>query len=116
MYVSTTSVAPYITEFTTPPTIPSGGPGTLTCVATGFPAPQVMWYHNGSLLLSDGRVIVSGMVVDLVVTSTVDVSSANSNNSGNYSCRVESSVQGYDVLIRSATVLVQGNNTYATLK
>lgn len=113
VYVSTTSVAPYLTVFSTPPTIPSGGPGTLACVAMGFPAPQVTWYHNGSLLLSDGGVTVSGSTVG---TSTVDVSSANSSNSGNYSCRVESSVQGYDVLIRSATVLVQGNNTYATLK
>ena len=89
--------------------------GSLRCAATGFPLPQVTWYLNGSLLLNSSQVAISTDVADLIVTVTVDMSSATSNNSGNYSCRVESPLQQYRAVTRYDAVFVQGKLAYKLL-
>lgn len=103
------TVGPYITEFSAPSTVARGGAGSLTCAATGFPMPQVTWYHNGSMATSDGdTVMISTVVEGRLVSSTLIISMAMSNNSGNYTCNVTS--PEYGEVTRSGVVLVQGMN------
>ena len=105
----TLTVAPYITEFSTPPTIPRGGKVTLKCVAKGFPIPLVSWQRIDGISFDTSRLVVSESVDDLEVTSIVEVSPTIRSDSGNYSCSVESPVPQYDPVVRSATILIQGS-------
>ena len=80
----------------------------MRCVAAGYPIPSVTWFKGGNQLDSDGRVIIRTSMTRVEVTSTVEVFSAASADSGNYSCRVQSSVPEYSAVVRSANIAVHG--------
>ena len=71
----------------------------LTCVGYGVPAPSILWEKNGetvsgnssSFLLTETRMLVEGMEF---VRSSLLLCSTSSEDSGNYSCSANSSVQG----------------------
>ena len=83
---------------------------TLTCSATGFPAPSITWQHNGTTIVAMGRVennTISSSYYQ--VTSTLTVRMAMTNDTGNYSCTATSSIGTYSpVNSQVVLVLVQG--------
>ena len=67
--------------------------GQLTCVARGFPSPEVSWYQNGTLLDVNalGNVDVSSTIMSRNTTSTLTFRNATFDNSGRYFCSATSS-------------------------
>ena len=102
------SVGPYITEFTVPQTALNGGSVTLRCVGSGFPAPALSWSHNSTQLVQDNRITTT--TSGQVVTSVLSVPVAGFVNSGQYECRLTSSVPAYQAVTRTATLTVQGKH------
>ena len=79
----------------------------LRCIATGFPAPTITWFHNNSI--EDNSSYTSEMINDYTTKSIFVMSMPETNDSGMYFCRA--SVDGYDsVDSNTVTVLVQGEH------
>ena len=78
---------------------------TLVCTAVGFPAPEVTWFHNGTLESNDSYITD---VINAYTTSSSYVQLiADTDDSGSYYCQV--TVDGYSAITSdTVTVLVQG--------
>ena len=82
----------------------------LSCVATGFPAPDsITWFHNGTLVDSSfSGVNINTYSVKVYMTrSTLVISSAQAEHSGDYYCVADSSRQVYsNVTSETASIAV----------
>ncbi|XP_058986961.1 neogenin isoform X4 [Musca domestica] len=93
-------VAPAFLVGPSPQTVKEGDVVTLDCVANGVPKPQIKWLRNGEELdLNDldSRFSIIG-------TGSLQISSAEDIDSGNYQCRASNTVDSLDA---QATVQVQ---------
>ncbi|XP_073845083.1 neogenin protein frazzled isoform X5 [Musca autumnalis] len=93
-------VAPSFLVGPSPQTVKEGDVVTLDCVANGVPKPQIKWLRNGEELdLNDldSRFSIIG-------TGSLQISSAEDIDSGNYQCRASNTVDSLDA---QATVQVQ---------
>ena len=79
---------------------------TLMCNATGFPLPSIQWYQNGTLVTEDDRISISNLTDSRSVLSTLTVSVAMTNDSGDYQCNATNSAG--NIVSDTVTVLVQG--------
>ena len=79
----------------------------LTCSATGFPVPTITWYHNDTLVMAS---MTSPRIVSIPsryeISSTLTITSANTNDTGDYFCNITSTVGTVSTSV--ALVLVQG--------
>ncbi|KAI8124497.1 Neogenin [Lucilia cuprina] len=94
------ATAPAFLVGPSPQTVKEGDVVTLDCVANGVPKPQIKWLRNGEELdLSDldSRFSIIG-------TGSLQISSAEDIDSGNYQCRASNTVDSLDA---QATVQVQ---------
>ncbi|XP_034650667.1 neogenin isoform X4 [Drosophila subobscura] len=94
------AVAPSFLVGPSPKTVREGDTVTLDCVANGVPKPQIKWLRNGEELdLNDldSRFSIIG-------TGSLQISSAEDIDSGNYQCRASNTVDSLDA---QATVQVQ---------
>ncbi len=83
---------------------------TLTCNVSGFPVPQISWTHNMTEVRDgDDRVSITEELGPRSLLSTLTVSRATTNDSGQYECITTSPLSTFDE-VRSGpvTVLVQG--------
>ena len=85
---------------------------TLVCNASGYPVPTIEWTHNGTLVNEDendrATIILEFMGLRSVM-STLAVSMAAINDSGDYACVVTSSISDFqNITAGPVTVLVQG--------
>lgn len=97
---SESPVAPSFLVGPSPQTVKEGDVVTLDCVANGVPKPQIKWLRNGEELdLNDldSRFSIIG-------TGSLQISSAEDIDSGNYQCRASNTVDSLDA---QATVQVQ---------
>ncbi|XP_075166729.1 neogenin protein frazzled isoform X2 [Haematobia irritans] len=93
-------IAPSFLVGPSPQTVKEGDVVTLDCVANGVPKPQIKWLRNGEELdLNDldSRFSIIG-------TGSLQISSAEDIDSGNYQCRASNTVDSLDA---QATVQVQ---------
>ena len=73
--------------------------GSITCTATGYPAPTVVWQNSNGDIMSNGRIVIGGPVmsptgvgnetsvsVELMVTGAMRV------DTGMYTCTASNSV------------------------
>ena len=85
---------------------------TLVCSASGYPVPTIIWTHNGTIVSEDENdqaTIISENITSRSVRSTLTVSMAATNDSGDYACNVTSSISDFqDITAGPVTVLVQG--------
>ena len=85
---------------------------TLVCNASGYPVPTIIWTHNGTIVSEDENdraTIITNMISSRSVMSTLTVSMAVINNSGDYACIVTSSISDFqNITAGPVTVLVQG--------
>ncbi|XP_033156202.1 neogenin isoform X3 [Drosophila mauritiana] len=94
------SVAPSFLVGPSPKTVREGDTVTLDCVANGVPKPQIKWLRNGMDL--DFNDLDSRF--SIVGTGSLQISSAEDIDSGNYQCRASNTVDSLDA---QATVQVQ---------
>ena len=82
----------------------------LTCTAEGFPHPSINWTHNGTDIdaaVSSDIAITEDTSMGIELTSTLTVTNTSFNDSGNYTCRAESS-EFPAVTSDTVLVLIQG--------
>ncbi|XP_017027034.1 neogenin isoform X3 [Drosophila kikkawai] len=94
------AVAPSFLVGPSPKTVREGDTVTLDCVANGVPKPQIKWLRNGvdlDLNDLDSRFSIIG-------TGSLQISSAEDIDSGNYQCRASNTVDSLDA---QATMQVQ---------
>ncbi|KPU76720.1 uncharacterized protein Dana_GF13393, isoform C [Drosophila ananassae] len=94
------AVAPSFLVGPSPKTVREGDTVTLDCVANGVPKPQIKWLRNGMEL--DFNDLDSRF--SIVGTGSLQISSAEDIDSGNYQCRASNTVDSLDA---QATVQVQ---------
>ncbi|XP_070134278.1 neogenin isoform X1 [Drosophila bipectinata] len=94
------AVAPLFLVGPSPKTVREGDTVTLDCVANGVPKPQIKWLRNGMEL--DFNDLDSRF--SIVGTGSLQISSAEDIDSGNYQCRASNTVDSLDA---QATVQVQ---------
>ena len=83
---------------------------TLVCSASSYPIPNILWTHNGTMVNEDENdraTIIPELITLRSVTSTLTVSMAAINDSGDYTCIVTTSVI-QNITAGPVTVLVQG--------
>ena len=89
---------------------------TLLCSASGYPVPTIIWTHNGTLVSEDENdraTITPQLITSRSVMSTLAVSMAEINDSGDYACIVTSSIGDFQNIIAGpVTVLVQGKTSF----
>ena len=73
----------------------------LTCTAEGFPLPSIIWTHNGT------DIDAEDMSMGIELTSTLTVTNTSFSDSGDYTCRAESS-EFPAVTSDTVLVLIQG--------
>ena len=92
--------------------ITEGSNGSITCTATGYPVPTVVWQNNDGSGLSNNR-LVSGSPVNISPTGVGNVSSVSVElmvigamrvDSGMYRCSANNSVNN---TTRNITITVQ---------
>ncbi|XP_067629929.1 neogenin isoform X6 [Eurosta solidaginis] len=92
-------VAPSFLIGPSPKTVKEGDSVTLDCVANGVPKPQIKWLRNGEELdLND-----LDSQFSIIGTGSLQISSAEDIDSGNYQCRASNTVDSLDA---QATVQV----------
>nr|XP_036223424.1 neogenin isoform X10 [Bactrocera oleae] len=92
-------VAPSFLVGPSPKTVKEGDSVTLDCVANGVPKPQIKWLRDGAELdLSD-----LDSPFSIIGTGSLQISSAEDIDSGNYQCRASNTVDSLDA---QATVQV----------
>ena len=82
----------------------------LTCAAEGFPLPSITWTHNGTDIdaaVSSDITITEVTSMGIKLTSTLTVTNTSFSDSGDYTCRVESS-EFPAVTSDTVLVLIQG--------
>ena len=92
--------------------ITEGSNGSITCTATGYPVPTVVWQNSDGSSLSNNR-LVSGSPVNISSTGVGNVSSVSLElkvigamrvDSGMYRCSANNSV---NITTRNITITVQ---------
>ena len=84
---------------------------TLSCNASGYPIPTILWTHNGTTLddTENDRATVTPSTGLRSVLSVLIVSMGAIDDSGEYACIVTSSVNDFQNITGGpVTVLVQG--------
>ena len=93
--------------------ITEGSSGSITCTATGYAVPTIVWQNSDGSSLSNNR-LVSGSPVNISSTGVGNVSSVSVElmvlgamrvDSGMYRCSANNSVSS---TTRNITILVQG--------
>ena len=99
--------------------ITEGSNGSITCTATGYPVPTVVWQNSDGSNLSNDR-LVSGSPVNMSSTGVGNVSSVSVElmvigamrvDSGIYRCSANNSVSS---TTRNITITVQCKCFYVT--
>ena len=85
---------------------------TLVCSASGYPVPTIVLTHNGTLVNEDENdraTIRPQWITSRSVMSTLTVSLAVINDSGDYACIVTSSIGDFqNITAGPVTLLVHG--------
>ena len=108
------TVAPEITVSPVNMTATEPGNATVTCSATGRPAPTIRWFRlneNGSrdveLVTSDGSIVTTELLGMRTVQSTLTLLGVSPSDAGSYSCLAENYFAG-DGASAEFTVTVHG--------
>ena len=92
---------------------------TLSCNASGYPVPTILWTHNGTTLddTENDRATITPSTGLRSVLSVFTVSMGAINDSGEYACIVSSSVNDFQNITGGpVTVLVQGEMGHGFLQ
>ena len=94
--------------------ITEGSDGSITCTATGYPVPTVVWQNSDGSSLSNNR-LVSGSPVNISSTGVGNVTSVNVElrvigarrvDTGTYRCLADNR-GSLDPSIRYITIIIQ---------
>ena len=90
---------------------------TLTCNASGYPVPTILWTHNGTTVdeNENDRATITPSTWSRSVLSLLTVSMGVIADSGDYACIVSSSIDDFQNITGGpVTVLVQGKTGQIT--
>ena len=81
----------------------------LSCSATGFPAPSIIWHHNDTAIIPMERISTNTSSSHFQTNSTININNSMTNDTGTYYCNITSSIGDFGPINSSiALVLVQG--------
>ena len=101
--------------------ITAGSNGSITCTATGYPVPTVVWQNSDGSSLSNNR-LISGDPMNISLTGVGNVTSVSVElmvigvmrvDTGIYRCSVNNNVNG---TARNINITVLGKYIYAYIK
>ena len=70
-----------------------GTNGSITCTATGYPVPTVVWQNSDGSSLSNGRLVSSSPVISSTgISIELTVIGANRTDSGIYRCLANNTI------------------------
>ena len=82
----------------------------LTCTASGYPAPSISWTHNGTTIDES----ITEQNEERMVMSTLIVTGALTNDSGEYLCFATSPIDSFEIVNSGpVTVLAQGKHQFS---
>ena len=100
--------------------ITEGSDGSITCTATGYPVPTVVWQNSDGSSLSNNRLISGSPVISptgvgnvFSVSVELMVIGAMRVDSGMYRCSANNSISS---TTRNIIIIVQGKYVYAVYK
>ena len=82
---------------------------TLMCNATGYPAPSILWFHNGTAVNESSRITIIRQSSSRVSLSVLSISTAVATDAGIYTCNA-SSPEFQTVSSGLVNVLIQGES------
>ena len=87
----------------------------LTCTASGYPAPSISWTHNGTTVdESISQISITEQNGERMVMSTLIVTGALTNDSGEYECFATSPIVSFQIVNSGpVTVLAQGKHQFS---
>ena len=89
----------------------------LTCTASGYPAPSISWTHNGTTVSENISINITEQDEDRMTLSTLTVTGADFNDSGQYECFATSPIGSFQTVESGpVTVLVQGKHLFLLLE
>ena len=89
----------------------------LTCTASGYPAPSISWTHNGTNVSESISINITEQNGERMTVSTLTVTGADFNDSGQYECFATSPIGSFQTLESGpVTVLVQGKHLFLLLE
>ena len=85
----------------------------LTCTASGYPVPSISWNHNGTTVSESISINITEQDEDRMTLSTLTVTGADFNDSGQYECFATSPIGSFQTVENGpVTVLVQGKHLF----
>ena len=101
LFIFRIAVAPHITAHPQNATPPEGQNVTLSCNATGDPAPLIFWIKGGSIITKSGNPRISFEADN----KTLTIRNVSRNDSGQYRCVANNSAG--EAISSAATLNVQ---------
>lgn len=103
------SVAPVVNEHPANTNVTVTGQLQLMCSFMGFPPPMITWYHNGSMLYPNERILILENDTESRTTQgLMSVIYTTYADSGEYMCSGTNNASAGAVFTTPAWILVQG--------
>ena len=61
---------------------------TLQCAVDGYPTPNIMWEHYSTVVRENAGVEINVEIVNSTTMSTLHITTVQTDNYGQYTCRV----------------------------
>ena len=78
---------------------------SLVCQAEGSPVPNIEWLKDGETLGNSDRINISSSANGLIQRSNITVTNLNFGDSGNYTCRANSTLTALQLVFSEPAVL-----------
>ena len=87
---------------------------SLACIASGYPAPIIMWTHNDTDFVetASNRFSITVSSHEFETQSVLYIANVTRNDTGSYACAVSSPIDTFDTITDGpVTILVQGKHS-----
>jgi len=92
-----------------------GDPVELVCTAEGFPAPEITWFFNDTMIFANDTMNETMIMTNMNITnteSTLMISEVELNDGGSYTCQINSVAISMPMSSSGAIVAVLGGKIH----